>query len=94
MADRKPTKPGEEPMTYRKDDHITSEGPTESYHQKITRESNDGTKSEVTYFNTLGQEIPEPPELGQIPGNPLTEGKHPIGGKDPFDPKHSPEHKR
>lgn len=51
-------KPTTEPMVHRKDDHIESEGPTEDYHQKITRSNLHGD-TEVTYFNRLGQEIPE-----------------------------------
>ena len=86
MADRKPTLPADEPMTYRKDDHVTTEGAGEGYEQKITRESNDGSKSEVRYFDRLGRELFL---ADQLPGNPDRVAE----GKPAADSKHHPEHK-
>jgi hypothetical protein len=47
-------------MNHRKDDVITTEGPGEGYTQKITRATNDGRETEVTYYDNGGRQVPGP----------------------------------
>lgn len=75
-------------MLEKKDDHVISEGPTEDYHQKITRISADGKDSKVTYFDRTGKELAI---ADNLPGNPgrSAEGKHPIDPRHSTDPRHA-----
>lgn len=47
-------------MNHRKDDIITSDGPGDGYTQRITRSTNDGRETEVTYFDGGGRQVPGP----------------------------------
>jgi hypothetical protein len=47
-------------MNHRKDDIITSDGPGDGYTQRITRSTNDGRETEVTYYDSGGRQVPGP----------------------------------